>query len=127
MRDSRSKINKIVNRAFTARDPIGFSGGDSNLYGYVLGDPVRFIDPTGLKGGIWEWFFGEASDDITDDALKKSFCGAVKKGKRACDMVADGFKEICAHSASPCHGSWINYWGQCITKTLQCEEKKCQK
>ena len=25
---------------WTARDPIGFAGGDTNLYGYVLGDPV---------------------------------------------------------------------------------------
>jgi len=33
---------------WTAKDPIGFSGGDSNLYGYVLGDPVNFVDPEGL-------------------------------------------------------------------------------
>ena len=33
---------------WTAKDPIGFSGGDSNLYGYVLGDPVGFFDPDGL-------------------------------------------------------------------------------
>jgi len=33
---------------WTAKDPIGFDGGDSNLYGYVLGDPVNFIDSTGL-------------------------------------------------------------------------------
>lgn len=33
---------------WTAKDPIGFEGGDSNLYGYVLGDPVNFIDPNGL-------------------------------------------------------------------------------
>jgi len=33
---------------WTAKDPIGFSGGDSNLYGYVLGDPVGFVDPSGL-------------------------------------------------------------------------------
>ncbi len=24
-----------------------FDGGDTNLYGYVLGDPVNFMDPTG--------------------------------------------------------------------------------
>ncbi|UFS62754.1 polymorphic toxin type 33 domain-containing protein [Sulfurimonas sp. HSL-3221] len=30
-----------------AKDPIGFAGGDTNLYGYVLGDPANFIDPTG--------------------------------------------------------------------------------
>ncbi len=33
---------------WTAKDPIGFGGGDSNLYGYVLGDPVGGIDPEGL-------------------------------------------------------------------------------
>ena len=33
---------------WTARDPIGFAGGDTNLYGYVLGDPVNFIDSFGL-------------------------------------------------------------------------------
>ena len=33
---------------WTAKDPIGFSGGDSNLYGYVLGDPVGGFDPMGL-------------------------------------------------------------------------------
>ncbi len=33
---------------WTAKDPIGFNGGDTNLYGYVLNDPIGFIDPSGL-------------------------------------------------------------------------------
>ncbi len=33
---------------WTAKDPIGFAGGDANLYGYVVGDPVNWRDPTGL-------------------------------------------------------------------------------
>ena len=33
---------------WTAKDPIGFNGGDINLYGYVLGDPVNLVDPWGL-------------------------------------------------------------------------------
>ena len=31
-----------------AKDPIGFAGGDANLYGYCLGDPVGLVDPSGL-------------------------------------------------------------------------------
>ncbi|PIV99572.1 MAG: hypothetical protein COW42_10640, partial [Deltaproteobacteria bacterium CG17_big_fil_post_rev_8_21_14_2_50_63_7] len=33
---------------WTAKDPIGFSGGDANLYGYVLADPVNGVDPWGF-------------------------------------------------------------------------------
>ena len=31
-----------------SKDPIGFAGGDTNLYGYVVNDPVNGIDPSGL-------------------------------------------------------------------------------
>jgi len=33
---------------WTAKDPIRFAGGDTNFYGYVLGDPVNIVDPFGL-------------------------------------------------------------------------------
>lgn len=32
---------------WTAKDPLQFGGGDSNLYGYAFGDPVNFVDPSG--------------------------------------------------------------------------------
>ncbi|MDH5546604.1 MAG: hypothetical protein OEZ43_13500 [Gammaproteobacteria bacterium] len=32
---------------WTAKDPIRFQGGDANLYGYVLGDGLNLLDPTG--------------------------------------------------------------------------------
>ena len=33
---------------WTAKDPIGFAGGDTDLYGYVHNSPSNFIDPSGL-------------------------------------------------------------------------------
>ena len=35
-----------------SKDPIGFSGGDGNLYRYVGSDPVNSIDPTGLANSL---------------------------------------------------------------------------
>jgi uncharacterized protein RhaS with RHS repeats len=31
-----------------SKDPIKFAANNTNLYGYVMSDPVNFIDPTGL-------------------------------------------------------------------------------
>jgi RHS repeat-associated protein len=33
---------------WTAKDPILFAGGDVDLYGYCLSDPVNWVDPDGL-------------------------------------------------------------------------------
>jgi RHS repeat-associated protein len=42
---------------WTSKDPIGFGGGSANVYGYASGDPVNFIDPSGLKL-CWLWLPG---------------------------------------------------------------------
>jgi len=36
---------------FLQPDPIGFAGGDTNLYSYAANDPVNFTDPSGLIFG----------------------------------------------------------------------------
>jgi len=36
---------------WTAKDPIGFRGGDTNLYEYVMNDPINLVDPSGLE--VW--------------------------------------------------------------------------
>ncbi len=47
---------------WTARDPIGFAGGDTNLYGYVANDPVNFVDPTGEIAWIVGAIVGAGAD-----------------------------------------------------------------
>ena len=50
-RDYDSSIGRWL-----SKDPIRFDGGDSNLYGYVLQDPVNLIDPMGLTPAGWVAF-----------------------------------------------------------------------
>ena len=57
---------------WTAKDPILFNGGDSNLYGYVLNDPVNLVDPEGkfgILGGIVAGAIGGAIVGAIDAAL----------------------------------------------------------
>jgi len=35
---------------WTAKDPVGFAVGDTDLFGYCLSDPINLIDPKGLVG-----------------------------------------------------------------------------
>ncbi|MEW6774692.1 MAG: putative Ig domain-containing protein [Bdellovibrionota bacterium] len=44
-RDYDAKVGR-----WTSKDPILFKGGDTNLYGYVVSDPINFIDPLGMAG-----------------------------------------------------------------------------
>jgi RHS repeat-associated protein len=56
---------------FISRDPLGFAGGDANLYRYCGNVPVSQTDPTGLipsdrppapepkPGGTWVWVPGQ--------------------------------------------------------------------
>ena len=43
--------NPVVGR-WTAKDPIRFAGGDTDLYGYVLDDPINLVDPGGLDSAV---------------------------------------------------------------------------
>jgi len=48
----RSRYYDPETGRFISKDPIGFAGGDANLYNYVLGDAINLTDPWGL---FWEY------------------------------------------------------------------------
>ena len=51
---------------WTAKDPLLFGGGDTNLYGYVHGDPVNRIDPSGLIAPlVWAYVISIGLGAIT--------------------------------------------------------------
>jgi RHS repeat-associated protein len=43
-----------LDHRFISEDPIGFAGGDVNLYVYVRNLPTRYRDPYGLQSGFME-------------------------------------------------------------------------
>lgn len=66
---------------FTAQDPLGHGGGDVDVYGYCLDDPINFHDPLGLEaGGIWGtmphrqnvkmWYIWKAGEGACDVCKK---------------------------------------------------------
>ncbi len=47
---SRARWYDAKTGRFVSEDPIGFGGGDVNLYGYVWNNSQNFVDPSGLDG-----------------------------------------------------------------------------
>lgn len=50
---------------FISQDPIGFAGGDTNLYAYIFNSPTNYFDPTGQFG--WP-----VHERITKDSLQRA-------------------------------------------------------
>jgi uncharacterized protein RhaS with RHS repeats len=53
---SRARFYDAKLGRFISEDPIGFRGGDVNLFGYVGGNPLRFRDPSGKLPEFLETF-----------------------------------------------------------------------
>jgi len=65
---------------WTAKDPILFDGGDTNLYGYVSNDPVNWIDPEGLEGEDIYNQHGEAWQKYDPGYTSFLICQGLKNG-----------------------------------------------
>jgi hypothetical protein len=46
---------------------------------------------------IWKWWSKEASGSVSEDALKKAYCSAVKSGDGplSCNEVHDAMQKLC--------------------------------
>jgi RHS repeat-associated protein len=94
---------------WTAKDPIDFAGGDMNLFGYVGGDPVNWVDPEGLfcGSGITEYFVPDSwwgKYDINNACEKHDSCyGTCGKKKSECD---DNFKSDMLQECAKLKGYW---------------------
>jgi len=79
---------------WTAKDPIGFDGGDANLYAYVGNDPINGVDPSGeflhvaagclaggaantIVGGLFDHFGGK---QVTAKSLLGDFASGCLSG-----------------------------------------------
>jgi RHS repeat-associated protein len=76
---------------WTTKDPILFKGGDVNLYGYVLNNPVNLVDPLGLitygdvfnhvgKGLMIGAIVGTAVGGVTSNPLAGLLSGVAVAG-----------------------------------------------
>lgn len=52
----KNRYYDAVTGRFIQRDPTGFAGGQSNLYAYVGGNPVTYVDPEGT--GVSDYLVG---------------------------------------------------------------------
>ena len=50
---NRARYLDLVLAHWISQDPIGFAGGDANLYRYVGNSPTNATDPSGLEGEWW--------------------------------------------------------------------------
>lgn len=56
---------------WTAKDPIGFAGGQANLYSYLLADPINWTDPAGLSSPY---------DSYHSDGVNVTLSGSIGTG-----------------------------------------------
>ncbi len=87
----RARYYDPVTGRFISQDPLGFDGGDVNLYAYASNNPVMNIDPSGeinIWGGIVGGLVGGAggvlgamtSGDLSALNLLKGFAGGTAGG-----------------------------------------------
>jgi RHS repeat-associated protein len=109
---------------WTAKDPILFDGGDPNLYGYVLNDPVNRVDPLGLVYFIprsgpddlpsWlpNWIRDIAVAFYNDPLALTAGLGSTAVSIASKAVVIGEGMEAVREAASASNATWYRAWGK---------------
>jgi RHS repeat-associated protein len=135
----RSRYYSPELQRFISEDPIGFAGGDVNLYSYVHSNPVNFVDPLGLaiwicnrktKAGIGNHAYLYNDRDKTccgrDSAKNCTEKGPFGKDRDSCRKIADSdgkedqVMQCCRNTADS--GAWRPPVNDCHTAAGDCIE-----
>lgn len=90
----RARYYDPMDGRFISKDPIGFRGGDVNLFAYVGNDPINWIDPTGLTKGGKQKITG--NDPLTDGVSKSSSKAEIDAAIRS---IEEALKDKCMSQA----------------------------
>ncbi len=94
---------------WTAKDPILFGGGDSNLYGYTINNPLNFVDSLGLAPS---YDFQSA----IDATLMGVVAGAIGAGEFG--LVTTGIGAIPAAIIGGVVGGIIGFTGDAVSQAV---------
>ena len=112
---------------WTAKDPLLFGGGDTNLFGYVLHDPVNRTDPRGTGPiELFSCLLGSdtpAADCLADegDRLSHGALGDCENCKDPLWGVGSPFRE-----AAPRFPSFDKCIGKSLNRAVNCCRDLCE-
>jgi RHS repeat-associated protein len=119
---------------WTAKDPIDFGGGDTNLYGYVFNDSVNLIDPLGLYGSQSCEYYPEAcaANGGGYECIAGGICNVFPKDNAVSDCIRQCLQErhrdrqpepnSCSEKNNIGVGANISDHASCIAGCLQNSE-----